>query len=328
MPGAIKQTVTGLNVGKKAVMSLRFGSNGGGIILPACPASLNKPLRITVRDSSNAVIFTQIIATGAFDVRAGIWCNFVANFIAPSTSLTLEFESLFNDQNCSPEPGKSYYGPSLDNIYLGLPPEICGNGIDDDGDGAIDGFDPECFLPPVCNGNLIDNIFTLGSFGSVSKNGQNAALQPDPANNPGVILGNPLPNNFTAYNFGFYSNYLCATPNNCFPGFGSYVITNSTNGMFHSPSVVEYWSEFKNNSSEPDGYMMVVDAAIEPGIFYQQIVPNICSNTSYQISLDVRNLFTPNFEPFGPDIHPGGFPQALPNIDIVIAPRWYKSDLP
>ena len=74
VPGAIKQTVTGLNVGKKAVLSLRFGSNsaGPGIFSTTCPASLNKPLRITVRDASNAVIFIQNIATGAFDVRAGL----------------------------------------------------------------------------------------------------------------------------------------------------------------------------------------------------------------------------------------------------------------
>jgi uncharacterized repeat protein (TIGR01451 family) len=41
---------------------------------------------------------------------------------------------------------------SFDNIDLvtAFQPEICGNGLDDDDDGYIDGYDPDCSGPPVC----------------------------------------------------------------------------------------------------------------------------------------------------------------------------------
>ncbi len=111
-----------------------------------------------------------------------------------------------------------------------------------------------------CTGNLGENIFTEGDFGSGTAN----ILTVDPLIAPGFIYQrNPPPND------GFYT---------------------ITNDMRRWAGTFPTWTAFADNSSDPNGYMMVVNAAFQPGKFYEQVVTGLCENTEYQFTADVRNI--------------------------------------
>lgn len=115
----------------------------------------------------------------------------------------------------------------------------------------------------TCTGNLGENIFEEGDFGS----GTNVIVQINPMIAPGFqYQTNPPPND------GFYT---------------------ITSDMRQWASVFPTWQQFPDNSDDPNGYMMVVNAAFSPGKFYEQQVTGLCENTEYQFTADVRNiLFT------------------------------------
>ena len=118
-----------------------------------------------------------------------------------------------------------------------------------------------CHLPAqICDGNLGENIFTAGDFGSGTAN----VLVPDPQIAPGY-------------------NYQTNPP----PNDGFYTITNNTTpwGFFASN-----WADIQDNSFDPNGYMMVVNASFTPGLFYEQEVDGLCENTLYVFTVDVYNL--------------------------------------
>jgi len=117
----------------------------------------------------------------------------------------------------------------------------------------------------VCTGNKGVNIFTDGDFGS----GISPVLQVNPNIAPGYIYTTQLPDD------GFYS------------------ITNNTGYWNLYPT----WLSIQDNSIDPNGYMMVVNASHLPGIFYEKTISDICGNTLYEFSADVINLIrsgTPN----------------------------------
>ena len=116
-----------------------------------------------------------------------------------------------------------------------------------------------------CAGGTGDNVFTGGDLGAGSAN-----VWPD---DPGIAPGydyNPVPP----------------------PIDGQYCLANDTGpwGWFAG----EFWVDTGDNSSDPNGYMMVVNAGYQPGIFYQQTVP-VCGNTPYLFSADILNLFRPGY---------------------------------
>ncbi|MEM1357424.1 MAG: gliding motility-associated C-terminal domain-containing protein [Bacteroidota bacterium] len=115
-----------------------------------------------------------------------------------------------------------------------------------------------------CSGNLGENIFTEGDFGSGAAN-----IPPnDPMIAPGFIYQrNPPPND------GFYT---------------------ITNDMRPWNNPWGDWRAFPDNSNDPQGYMMVVNAAFAPGLFYEQRVDGLCENTSYQFSADITNIYFRN----------------------------------
>ncbi|MEZ4934880.1 MAG: gliding motility-associated C-terminal domain-containing protein [Saprospiraceae bacterium] len=122
-----------------------------------------------------------------------------------------------------------------------------------------------CLAPAqICDGNLGENIFTEGDFGSGPAN----VLLPNPQIAPGY-------------------NYQTNPP----PDDGYYTITNNTSqwGSFASN-----WADIADNSSDPNGYMMVVNASYTPGLFYEQEVEGLCENTLYVFSVDVYNLMLAN----------------------------------
>lgn len=129
-----------------------------------------------------------------------------------------------------------------------------------------------------CDGNLGENIFVDGDFGR----GNNNIVSPDPQIAPGF-------------------NYAFTGP----PRDGQYTITNNT-GVW--PGLYGPWLAIGDNSPDPTGYMMVVNASFDPGLFYEQTIDGLCENTQYQFSADIINMIKPS-EPT---------PHIRPNVSFLI----------
>ena len=118
----------------------------------------------------------------------------------------------------------------------------------------------------LCTGNLGVNIFLDGDFGS----GQQVILATDPGIAPGYqYQNNPPPND------GFYT---------------------ITNNMSLWGYTFPGWMTIQDNSDDPQGYFMVVNASFEPGKFYEQTIDGLCENTTYQFSADIINIISPASE--------------------------------
>jgi gliding motility-associated-like protein len=112
----------------------------------------------------------------------------------------------------------------------------------------------------LCNGNLGDNIFTKGDFGTGNAN---------------VVATNP----------GYAPGFVYTT--NVPPDDGEYTITND---MRLWSSIFPAWIRIGDNDLDPKGYMMVVNASFSPGIFYEELIDNLCENTLYEFSADIINI--------------------------------------
>lgn len=152
-------------------------------------------------------------------------------------------------------------------------------------------------LAQRCNGNLGENIFTEGDFGSGAAN----IPVNDPMIAPGFIYQrNPPPND------------------------GFYTITNDMR-LWNNPW--GDWRAFPDNSNDPQGYMMVVNAAFAPGLFYEQQVDDLCENTSYQFSADITNIYFRNRNGILPNVSfllDGEV--VLTTGDIAEDERWHTYD--
>ncbi len=111
----------------------------------------------------------------------------------------------------------------------------------------------------LCEGSLGNNIFTEGDFGEGNAN--------IPSTDPGIAPG---------------YIYTTAMP----PNDGQYTITNDIAQWSYAFN----WLEPQDNSADPNGYMMVVNASYQPGLFYEQNVDGLCENTTYEFSADIINL--------------------------------------
>lgn len=112
----------------------------------------------------------------------------------------------------------------------------------------------------TCTGSFGDNIFKNGDFGS----GPEVIYPEDPEIAPGYI-------------------YTVHTP----PEDGYYTLTNDMGKWLNNHTT---WIDISDRSEDPDGYMMVVNASEEPGVFYEQTIENLCPNTIYEFSVDVINI--------------------------------------
>jgi len=129
----------------------------------------------------------------------------------------------------------------------------------------------------ICNGSLGDNIFSDGDFGQGVEN---------------IVIDNPE----------IAPGYLySSTPP---PEDGFYTITNSTEVW---DDLFVGWFNLTDNSDNPNGYMMIVNASFEPGIFYQNKITNLCENTMYLFSVDLINVNNANVNN-----------AIYPNINILI----------
>ena len=115
----------------------------------------------------------------------------------------------------------------------------------------------------TCEGSLGANIFAGGDFGA----GVDNFLLVDPMIAPGyTYTTNPPPQD------------------------GLYTITNNTGSW---SSLFPTWLEIADPSVDPNGYMMVVNASLQPGLFYEETVDGLCENTLYDFSADIINMIIP-----------------------------------
>ena len=124
-----------------------------------------------------------------------------------------------------------------------------------------------------CDGALGENIFTDGDFGSGFLN----------------VLASDVNGYAPSY------TYSAAPP----PIDGSYTITNNTTSW---GSFATNWVNTGDNSNDPNGYMMVINASFSPGIFYEKTIDNLCEGTLYQFSADAINLLLPSITGISPNI--------------------------
>ena len=120
-----------------------------------------------------------------------------------------------------------------------------------------------CFISygqSICDGNLGDNIFIEGDFGS----GPELIPLDDPGIAPGYTydINPPVPD-------------------------GSYTLTNNMGAW---TSNYPAWLGIQDNSDDPLGYFAVFNASYDKGLFYEQTVNGLCENTMYEFSADIINL--------------------------------------
>ncbi|HTL08233.1 MAG TPA: hypothetical protein VL307_08260, partial [Chitinophagaceae bacterium] len=75
------------------------------------------------------------------------------------------------------------------------------------------------------------------------------------------------------------------------PADGSYTITNNVNGCFNNT-----WLNLPEDHTPGDvnGYMMLVNASYNPGVFYADTVRNLCGGTTYEFSAWLINVLRPS----------------------------------
>jgi gliding motility-associated-like protein len=66
-----------------------------------------------------------------------------------------------------------------------------------------------------------------------------------------------------------------------------YTIANSTEGMNNG------WVRTTDHTGDLGGYMMIVNASKDPGLFYTRTVTNLCGSTTYQFAAWIKNLIKP-----------------------------------
>ena len=112
----------------------------------------------------------------------------------------------------------------------------------------------------LCQGSLGDPIINV-TFGNGS--------------NPGP----PISAAGTSYQ---YRNSDC-------PNDGFYTITNSTIGCFNST-----WHTLNfDHTGDGQGYFMLVNASVQPGVFYLDTVRGLCGSTTYEFAAWVINVLLP-----------------------------------
>ncbi|MCK9399076.1 MAG: T9SS type A sorting domain-containing protein [Bacteroidales bacterium] len=171
----------------------------------------------------------------------------------------------------------------------------------------------------TCNGQPGLNFFTNSDFGTTSTNNYQT---PDQALFPGVVLGYPL---------GAYTNYIYGLIGNAIPD-SNYIIANSTAGMYRTPQQVmgtDVWLYTEDRSSTPGiGDMYIVNASYTPGVFYTEVLTNLCENTRYEFRSEMINLYAANWVPNGSDYlnyfpkdGQGNYYSILPNVDFMLDGR-------
>lgn len=121
----------------------------------------------------------------------------------------------------------------------------------------------------VCTGTLGDPVINI-DFGRGSS-----------------AFGPALPSGTNNYNF------VTGTPND-----GDYTISQNTFGMHSSGNG---WFQINNHTpNDANGYMMVVNASNNPGLFYQTTITGLCPGTTYEFAAWIINIL--NYSGIKPNV--------------------------
>lgn len=74
------------------------------------------------------------------------------------------------------------------------------------------------------------------------------------------------------------------------PSDGSYTVRNNTSGCFGST-----WHVLNNDhTGNANGYFMLVNASVQPSVFYLDTVKGLCGNTTYEFAAWIMNVLKPS----------------------------------
>ena len=117
------------------------------------------------------------------------------------------------------------------------------------------------------------------------------------------------------------------------PEDGFYGIFNSTIGLNKGwVKTHDHTGDIDPNTRDSIGYMMVVNASREAGLFYTRRVPGLCGNTTYQFSVFVKNILIgqngilPNIN-FSMEGEDGSILGTLNTHDIPADSTWHEYKL-
>lgn len=145
----------------------------------------------------------------------------------------------------------------------------------------------DVLIAQLCPFGVGINAIHDGDFGSGSRN----LLLGDPNIAPGYIYSTTAP-----------------------PADGYYVIANNTTDW--GDFAADAWINIGDNSTDPNGYMMVVNASYDPGAFFRRRL-DVCAASTYEFSVDVINL-----------IKPESNLQIQPQLEFLVDNQvYYTSDL-
>ncbi|MCU0445147.1 MAG: T9SS type A sorting domain-containing protein [Microscillaceae bacterium] len=141
----------------------------------------------------------------------------------------------------------------------------------------------------LCSGVVGANIFANGDFGVITGNNEIAATASTWTNPGGVVFkDNIAPWNGLAPGYSYIAN------TNAEPNDGRYTIANAVRSPFGNinSSSTPFWLSTNDRSGTNNGFMMIVNASFNPGIFYEETISGLCENTRYEFSADVINLYS------------------------------------
>ncbi len=118
-------------------------------------------------------------------------------------------------------------------------------------------------IAQTCNGSLGDPVIDQ-NFG--------AGANPGPALAPGITN-------------------MTYTPNND-PQDGYYTIANSLTAA-NNTHTQTWWDVPSDHTGNPNGYMMIINADVQPNIFFTQAANGLCPGTTYFFSAYIFNLMIP-----------------------------------
>lgn len=110
--------------------------------------------------------------------------------------------------------------------------------------------------------------------------------------------GHLAPNSINNGDFGAGTATFLANSSITAPDFLYFTAMPTIEGAFTISSSVNNnsnicWLNTSDNSSDPNGYMLIVNGSSTPSIIYDKTL-EICDDINYQFSLDVLNLISPN----------------------------------
>lgn len=71
---------------------------------------------------------------------------------------------------------------------------------------------------------------------------------------------------------------------------GFYTIRNNTSNCFGS----SWYTLTSDHTGDPSGYFMLVNASVQPGVFYIDTVRGLCSNSTYEFAAWIMNVIIPS----------------------------------